>query len=281
MREVRGNSFVGIGLDESTNRSSEKHMVVIVRYISPMLIMKTCFLEHVKVHDGRATTICQALHDTAQIYAISLTKIVGLRTDGASVMASYPHGVNGVVRNDNPHIVFVHCVYNRLNLCVSFLACARIADMLALQAVIIAVYSFVQQSTNRLYKCINEMAAVIDIEVLKFKRLFYIQWLSLGNSVAAVKKKFESLMLMIEEDAVVGYSQAIGVSVQLSQFNYVALLHVIADILSTTNHLSCQFQSRYVNFFKVWSTVISRYFSFNSVVSCLMLARNDTNDICF
>ena len=188
-------------------------------------------------------------------------------------MESFLNGVNGVVRNDNPHIVFVHCVCNRLIMCVSQ-ACARIADMVELQAVISAVYSFVQQSTNRFYRCINEMAAVIDIEVLKFK-----QWLSLGNS--AVKKNFESLKLMIEEDAVAGYSQAIGLSVQLSQFNYVALLHAIADILSTTNHLSYQSQSRDVNFFKVWSAVISRYFSFNIVVPCLMLARNDTNDICF
>ena len=138
-----------------------------------------------KVHDGRATTLCQALHDTAHKYAISLTKIVGLRTDGASVMASYLNGVNGVVRNDNPHIVFVHCVCNRLNMCVSQ-ACARIADMVALQAVISAV-----QSNNRFYMCFNEMAAVLDIEVLKFKRVFYIQWLSLGNSVAAVTKNFE------------------------------------------------------------------------------------------
>ena len=41
MREVRGKPFVGIGLNESTNRSSEKHLVVIMRYIYPMLIMKT------------------------------------------------------------------------------------------------------------------------------------------------------------------------------------------------------------------------------------------------
>ena len=88
-------------------------------------------------------------------------------------------------------------------------------------------------------------------------------------------------MLMIEEDVVAGYSQAIGFSVQLSQLNYVALLHVVADILSTTNHLSCQFQSRDVNFLKVGSAVISRYFSINIVVPCLMLARDDTNDVCF
>ena len=87
--------------------------------------MKACFLECVKLHDGRTTIICQAL-----------------RTDGASVMASDLNGVNHLVRNDNPPIVFVHCVCHRLNLCVSQ-ACASIADMVALQAIINTVYSFV------------------------------------------------------------------------------------------------------------------------------------------
>ena len=125
MREVRESPFVRIDLDGSTDRSSEKHLAHIVRYISPMSIMKACLLECVKVHDGRATIICQAL-----------------RTDGASVMASDLNGVNNLVRNDNPHIVFVHCVCHRLNLCVSQ-ACASIADMVALQAIISTVYSFV------------------------------------------------------------------------------------------------------------------------------------------
>ena len=210
IREVRGSPFVGIGLDEPTDRSSEKHLAFIMRYISSMSNMKTCFIECVKVHDSRATTVCHTLDDTAHKYAISLTKLVDLGTDGAFVIASNFNGVNGLVRNDNPHIVFVHCVCHPVYLCVSQ-ACARIADIVALQAIINAEYSFVQLNLNRLCR-FREMATVLGREVLKFKRLIDIRWLRLVNSVAAVMKNFAPLMLMIQEDAAAGDPTAIGLS---------------------------------------------------------------------
>ena len=41
--------FVGIGVDESTDRGSEKHLAIVIRYIATDNVMQTRFLKCVKV----------------------------------------------------------------------------------------------------------------------------------------------------------------------------------------------------------------------------------------
>ena len=44
--------FVGIGVDESTDRGSEKHLAVIIRYVMNATCVKVIY-DHVKVRYGR------------------------------------------------------------------------------------------------------------------------------------------------------------------------------------------------------------------------------------
>ena len=138
--------------------------------------------------------------------------------------------------------------------------------MVALQGILSTVYTFVQLSPNRMTR-FKEMAAVLDLEVVRFKRLYEIRWLSLGNSIVALIRNYEPLMLLIEEDAAAGDPTAIGLNVQLSQFKFVPLLHFVADVLNTTNQLSCQFQSRDVHFSTVRTAVSGRKTTYSASFS--------------
>ena len=95
---------------------------------------------------------------------------VGHGSDGACIMASELNGVNGHLRQQNPFLVFVHCVAHRLNLVVAQ-ACSGIPETATLQCVIAVVYSYVQLSPNRLER-FKEIAAVVSLEIVKFKRLY-------------------------------------------------------------------------------------------------------------
>ena len=46
-------------------------------------------------------------------------QIIGLGSDGAAAMASDLNGLNALMTNDNPYMVFVHCVRHRINLAIS------------------------------------------------------------------------------------------------------------------------------------------------------------------
>ena len=48
----------------------------------------------------------------------------------------------------------------------------------------------------------------------------------------------DDIRIVIEDDTAKGDLTAIGLSVQLSKYTFVALLHLTADILSTVDHLS-------------------------------------------
>ncbi|KAK2187597.1 hypothetical protein NP493_160g00032 [Ridgeia piscesae] len=126
--------------------------------------------------------------------------------------------------------------------------------MATLQNVIAAVYNFVQLSPKRLTR-FKEIAAVLSMNTVKFQRLYEIRWLSLGNSVTALLRNYEAFMVVVEEDAASGDPTAMGLQKQLSAYTIVALLHLTADILATTDHLSRLFQQRDVSFCGVQAAV--------------------------
>lgn len=71
---VKRSPFVGVGLDESTDRSSEKHLVFIVRWISHGKVTTT-YLKIAKVADGKADTIFQKLLEVFNTCGIPIKKV--------------------------------------------------------------------------------------------------------------------------------------------------------------------------------------------------------------
>ena len=59
------------------------------------------------------------------------------------------------------------------------------------------------------------MAAVLEVSVVRFKRVFDIRWLSHGNCVSALIHNYEPLMVVLEESAAAGDATAIGKSAVL------------------------------------------------------------------
>jgi hypothetical protein len=120
--QLKTSPCVGVGIDESTDRSLEKHLVAVILYITPSSeimqnhISKVCKGTQLQSH-------CIALHKATknimEQYDILDQKIVGFGSDGASVMAGDMGGVSALLKKDNPFCIFVHCVCHRLHLTVS------------------------------------------------------------------------------------------------------------------------------------------------------------------
>ncbi len=52
--DLHQSTFLGIGIDESTDRATEKHLALIARYVSRDAICQTVFLDCISVRDGKA-----------------------------------------------------------------------------------------------------------------------------------------------------------------------------------------------------------------------------------
>ena len=107
--DIRSSPFIGLGLDESTDRSMEKHIVLIVRYVARWACC-TAYLQCMKIADGKAVTVIDAVKEVAATYKFNMRKVVGLGTDGASVMASDMNGVNGSRRTTHTSSSYTVCV---------------------------------------------------------------------------------------------------------------------------------------------------------------------------
>ena len=71
---LKKSQYIGVGIDESTDRSSEKHVVFIVRYGSVEGI-KTTYLKAEAIPDGKALTVCNTLQAVFNGYGIPTNKV--------------------------------------------------------------------------------------------------------------------------------------------------------------------------------------------------------------
>nr|XP_006822498.1 PREDICTED: zinc finger protein 862-like [Saccoglossus kowalevskii] len=245
--DIARSPFVGVGTDESTDRSTEKHAVFVIRYIKLQTAsLKTTFLKMKSIRDGKVETIFNALKDELRDKGVKFRRMVGFGADGANVMASDMNGVTGLIHQDNPYSVCIHCVCHRLHLAVSQ-ACKNIPEMVLLNDTLSTLYAYISRSPNKLQK-FKDFAELIGQKAIKLKRIFDIRWLSMGEAVLAVLKNYEPLVMMIEDEAATGDPTAIGLHQQMTTYLFIALLHLTADVLSATNHLSRVMQYRDVCF---------------------------------
>ncbi|GJP45287.1 hypothetical protein CLOM_g4691 [Closterium sp. NIES-68] len=84
MKHIQQSPFVGIQLDESTDRRRGKHMIVYLTFLKNAKVV-TEFFGHLTVERCDATSLLTLLLDHLEATAVDLNKISGISTDGASV----------------------------------------------------------------------------------------------------------------------------------------------------------------------------------------------------
>ena len=87
LKHLNANSpFIGLGIDESIDRSQEKHIAAVVRYVdSEEIKIKTSFLKLSVITTGTAPAIVKAVKKIMDDFSIPLIKvpmfhIIALRT---------------------------------------------------------------------------------------------------------------------------------------------------------------------------------------------------------
>ena len=102
---------IGIGIDQGTDRSNEKHIVAVARDIDlENGSVSTTSLKCKQVEDGHASGIYNNMKAILNEKRIPMRKVGGLGTDGASVMTGHLNGVTMLMRTDNPNCISVHCL---------------------------------------------------------------------------------------------------------------------------------------------------------------------------
>ncbi|CAI7793723.1 unnamed protein product [Closterium sp. NIES-54] len=113
MDHILASSFLGIQSDESTDRTRGKHMIVYLTFMKNRQV--ACeFFTSLTVEWCDAWSLFEVLLNHLRSAAVDVSKIIGISTDGASVMTGKENGLVARLREHAPHLFSCHCIAHRI-----------------------------------------------------------------------------------------------------------------------------------------------------------------------
>ena len=143
-------------------------MVIYAQITDPdTMELSTEFVTNVNISDRSGAGISSEIYKEMAARGVPDTKIMGLGSDGASVMTGLNNRTIGMMLRRNPHLVNVHCVAHRLDLCTSQ-AANKISALKDYQESITSLYYYFKNSPCRQEKLVS-IQNILEASQLKFK----------------------------------------------------------------------------------------------------------------
>ncbi|XP_053373826.1 zinc finger protein 862-like [Mercenaria mercenaria] len=267
LSELKKCGVYSIVLDESTDNANRKRLLVYAQYLSKSEI-DTCLLNNIEITEGSATAdvivskILMELRDKG----LNLDNLVGVGTDGASVMTGRRNGVVKQLRDKCPSLVGVHCAAHRCALAASQ-ATKNIQEMEWYSRTVSNVFRFFSNSALRENK-LREIQELLELPQLKYADIHSVRWLSLENAVSILYRTYPALCATLSHIGASGDVVAKSLYNDVCQYKFIALTHLLMDILPFVGRLSKLFQSESLDFSKVSPMVASTCDSLQDLLEC-------------
>ncbi|CAI7732316.1 unnamed protein product, partial [Closterium sp. NIES-53] len=112
LQHVLSSPFVGISIDESTDRCSGKHLILLITFVRDFKVV-TEFMALLTVEKADAASLLGVLLSHLLAVGVDLQRIAGISTDGANAMMGCKGGLTTRLRVRIPHLVSSHCIAHR------------------------------------------------------------------------------------------------------------------------------------------------------------------------
>lgn len=242
LQKIKSSPANSIMLDESTDTSNSKRLLVYMRYIDgEAQAAKTSYISNIELNDGTSESIFTAVQNCLKEKGIpdNLSSTVAVCTDGANAMFGCRNGVVKKMQGINDKILGIHCLAHRLSLCLSD-ASKSIPQISKFQDTLKSVFVYYSSSAVRLNR-LQGIQDVLNEPMLKYTEPYSIRWLSVSSCVSVILRTIDSLRAALEHDASLktgDAAKAKGLLKLVSEFSFVALVHIIMDILQPFTILS-------------------------------------------
>ncbi|MCO5602289.1 hypothetical protein L7F22_056418 [Adiantum nelumboides] len=236
--------FFAILIDDSTDLTFEKHMIVYVTYLedegrgSPVCK----FVALLPLADGKAQTKFDELIALLQRMGLGLEKWIGFASDGASCMRGVNNGVLAKIRQKVPNFIGMHCIAHREALVVSN-ACDNFMEFGFLDTFANKVHAWVGRSVQR-HKELEKLLRAFILKPLEVLRIHSVRWLSRGKVMKRLVTMMPALLHDFKENDVNFYKIAVTFQVQF-------LIHFMTDVLVEMNGINKKFQDDHVDITEV------------------------------
>ena len=253
LAKLRAADFFSIMLDESTDVSVDKTLIIYIRVLARGQV-ETHFLEVTHIEQGTAAVLLEVLMGVLEKNALPLRKMAGIATDGAAAMTGCRSGLTTRLKQLNPYLVATHCIAHRLAL-ASSQAAHTVPFLRRYQEIFDALFKYFHYSSNHLSK-LKAIQRVLNEAELTMKVISDTRWLSFHGAVSAVLECLGSLnTCLVENSSERGNPAASGLLKAIARFDFIATTHFLVDALTIVNILSLTFQKKNLDFTIVQSSV--------------------------
>ncbi|XP_046583689.1 zinc finger protein 862-like [Haliotis rubra] len=169
-----------------------------------------------------------------------MSDIIALGTDGASLMTGRKFGVAKFLQDDSPHVVNIHCVAHRLNLCTS-----KAADEVeyvgkVFQKTLTDLFYYFKKSACRVAE-LAEVQKLLDDPQIKVKEVHEIRWFAMYNALFTVYKTWRSLLRYVKKIDKRSSKEEEQLA-NFTDYKFIFKLHVMMDVIPRFTELNLVFQ---------------------------------------
>lgn len=237
LTKIKFSKYYSVMIDESTDHSSEKHLIIYVCFMENSYPCVT-FFELCDVNDESGLGIFEVVKKLLLANGLSLVDCVGFGSDGASSMVGSRVGVATLFKKHSPFMTAIHCIAHRTNLCV--VNAVKKSDFARhVDEVVSFVASIFSRSSKRIEK-LKVLEEEFDCSIVKLKKLHKIRWLSRQQVLSRFCDVLEPLLAYLQEEDQITFSK-------VANFKFIYSIHFLVDILGYMNFLSKMFQMEFVD----------------------------------
>lgn len=263
LKKVRAASCFGLMTDETTDVGVSSQLITFVQYFDTESgTVETKFLsaqDVLKEHDAaNAQAIYDLLKEELLSSQLDIKDMMGLATDGASVMVGIREGLASKLKRDNPCIISIHCVCHKLAL-----ACTDSNEdtkyIKDVSDILRQTWKHFENSPKRMALLMKVLTNLNKVKVSstngkkvlakKLKKACKTRWLSFDKSVEAMKQQYCGVMQTLQElDSTHNDATAAGLLKKMKNAKFIGALYILAEVLPVLSSLSLTFQRSNINF---------------------------------
>lgn len=178
-------------IDESTDRSTIKHLCLVARYVKNYRI-KDCFLGLIPLNVADAATLFgHILYFFSKNNISYRDNLIGFASDGANVMMGRNNSVATLLQNEIPNIFILKCICHSFHLSASY-ACKKLPRFL--EDMVRDIYNYFSSSPKRIVE-LKEFQSFYDLKIHKILHPCQTRWLSVHAAVKRVIEQYSALKL--------------------------------------------------------------------------------------
>ena len=201
LSQLQESPYIALMADETTDIAVTKELILYARYIvtsaTPQRCVHSIFLQVSELSDGKAYTITTSILGLLTSLDLSISKVMGFSSDGASVMVGRRAGVATLLKN--PQIVAIHCVAHPLALAVAQAGDA-VPYIKRFKILLHNLFSFYENSPVRTagLKAIQD---IFDSPSLNLKQAKDHRWLSHESACQTLRRTLPSVFASLQREA--------------------------------------------------------------------------------